>query len=374
MNGFQTTRMELGSASASSSSSTSGGSESLNGLKFGKKIYFEHVGVGVQDKFGGGPPSLSPKAAGLPPPSPAKKRRSGVVQGGQPPRCQVEGCEADLSGAKAYYSRHKVCGTHSKSPKVIVVGLEQRFCQQCSRFHQLPEFDQGKRSCRRRLAGHNERRRKPPLGSLSSTRYGNLSSSIFENRGRSGGFVMEFASNPILTRRDSWTNTMSSERVVGNQVTMTEKLAPTWQDLQNPPPDLQQGLTTQTICLGPGVSSEECYNGVSDSSSARSVLSNQPWDSINHSSSHGINSSFGVNGTPLVRPFITHSAPITHFLVSSRGNQVSSSLHEMPPVLGFGQVLWPGNSQHSSVLEMGRGQYQQSRGFNSSVQHMNWSL
>jgi len=28
------------------------------------------------------------------------------------------------------------------------------------RFHVLEEFDEGKRSCRRRLAGHNKRRRK----------------------------------------------------------------------------------------------------------------------------------------------------------------------------------------------------------------------
>lgn len=28
------------------------------------------------------------------------------------------------------------------------------------RFHELAEFDESKRSCRRRLAGHNERRRK----------------------------------------------------------------------------------------------------------------------------------------------------------------------------------------------------------------------
>ena len=28
------------------------------------------------------------------------------------------------------------------------------------RFHQLSEFDEGKRSCRRRIAGHNKRRRK----------------------------------------------------------------------------------------------------------------------------------------------------------------------------------------------------------------------
>lgn len=29
-----------------------------------------------------------------------------------------------------------------------------------SRFHVVEEFDEGKRSCRRRLAGHNKRRRK----------------------------------------------------------------------------------------------------------------------------------------------------------------------------------------------------------------------
>lgn len=29
------------------------------------------------------------------------------------------------------------------------------------RFHSLEEFDEGKRSCRKRLDGHNRRRRKP---------------------------------------------------------------------------------------------------------------------------------------------------------------------------------------------------------------------
>nr|KYP57737.1 Squamosa promoter-binding-like protein 1 [Cajanus cajan] len=42
----------------------------------------------------------------------------------------------------------------------LVGNVMQRFCQQCSRFHVLQEFDEGKRSCRRRLAGHNRRRRK----------------------------------------------------------------------------------------------------------------------------------------------------------------------------------------------------------------------
>ncbi|KAK9051579.1 hypothetical protein SSX86_028206 [Deinandra increscens subsp. villosa] len=76
------------------------------------------------------------------------------------PRCQAEGCNADLSHAKHYHRRHKVCEFHSKTSTVITGGLTQRFCQQCSRFHLLCEFDNGKRSCRRRLADHNRRRRK----------------------------------------------------------------------------------------------------------------------------------------------------------------------------------------------------------------------
>ncbi|XP_016439329.2 squamosa promoter-binding-like protein 1 [Nicotiana tabacum] len=74
--------------------------------------------------------------------------------------CQVQDCRADLSNAKDYHRRHKVCDVHSKAAKALVGNVMQRFCQQCSRFHVLQEFDEGKRSCRRRLAGHNRRRRK----------------------------------------------------------------------------------------------------------------------------------------------------------------------------------------------------------------------
>jgi hypothetical protein len=74
--------------------------------------------------------------------------------------CRVEDCGADLSKAKTYHRRHKVCEMHSKASKALVGNVLQRFCQQCSRFHALEEFDEGKRSCRRRLAGHNRRRRK----------------------------------------------------------------------------------------------------------------------------------------------------------------------------------------------------------------------
>uniref|UniRef100_A0A1J3JLU5 Squamosa promoter-binding-like protein 6 n=1 Tax=Noccaea caerulescens TaxID=107243 RepID=A0A1J3JLU5_NOCCA len=99
---------------------------------------------------------------------PAKKPRA---LSSEKPFCQVYGCNKDLSDSKDYHKRHRVCDAHSKTSVVIVSGIEQRFCQQCSRFHFLSEFDDGKRSCRRRLAGHNERRRKPSFYFLSSKRH-----------------------------------------------------------------------------------------------------------------------------------------------------------------------------------------------------------
>ncbi|KAJ1397959.1 SBP domain [Sesbania bispinosa] len=47
--------------------------------------------------------------------------------------CQVEDCGADLSRAKDYHRRHKVCEMHSKASRALVGNAMQRFCQQCSR-------------------------------------------------------------------------------------------------------------------------------------------------------------------------------------------------------------------------------------------------
>ncbi|CAA0829446.1 Squamosa promoter-binding-like protein 1 [Striga hermonthica] len=98
----------------------------------------------------------------LPDDAAGKSSKKPKVVGPQSSRavCQVEDCKADLSSAKDYHRRHKVCDVHSKATCALVGNVMQRFCQQCSRFHVLKEFDEGKRSCRRRLAGHNKRRRK----------------------------------------------------------------------------------------------------------------------------------------------------------------------------------------------------------------------
>lgn len=61
---------------------------------------------------------------------------SGSSAGGSTvrPLCQADSCNVDLSEAKHYHRRHKICEVHAKAPVVLVGGLQQRFCQQCSRY------------------------------------------------------------------------------------------------------------------------------------------------------------------------------------------------------------------------------------------------
>ncbi|KAK1282322.1 Squamosa promoter-binding-like protein 14 [Acorus calamus] len=255
--------MEMGSSSRRGSDP----SETLNGLSFGEKIYFE-----------GSKSSSSPSSSPAPPQRKGKAA-SGGGGGGQRPRCQVEGCDVDLTGAKAYYCRHKVCGVHSKSPKVVVAGIEQRFCQQCSRFHQLAEFDQGKRSCRRRLAGHNERRRKPPPGPLSS-RFGQFSSSL-QNSGRFGGILVDFTHQRPqgTTARGTWPTICGGDQIPGNQSPTNERFGvPPWAyDHYIQVSIAQRGHPYPSPGIPPGP--PECLTGVADSSCALSLLSTaQTWN------------------------------------------------------------------------------------------------
>ncbi|EXC08464.1 hypothetical protein L484_009607 [Morus notabilis] len=126
----------------------------------------EEGGVGESEKE-------KKKKKAVPPPL-GRLPRGGSSGGAVSPlSCQAGRGGADPSDAKRSHRRHKVCEVHSKAPVVLVAGLRQRFCQQCSRFHEVSEFDEAKRSCRRRLAGHNERRRKSSVeschGESSST-------------------------------------------------------------------------------------------------------------------------------------------------------------------------------------------------------------
>ncbi|EXB93948.1 Squamosa promoter-binding-like protein 12 [Morus notabilis] len=134
---------------------SAGSGEPLLSLKLGKRMYFKDI-CSENNAKSSSAPSVAPMSSAT-----TAKRSKSTCQSNFMPRCQVEGCNLDLSSAKDYHRKHRICESHSKSPRVIVGGVERRFCQQCSRFHGLSEFDEKKRSCRRRLSDHNARRRKP---------------------------------------------------------------------------------------------------------------------------------------------------------------------------------------------------------------------
>ncbi|KAK4767027.1 hypothetical protein SAY86_014778 [Trapa natans] len=373
--------MELGSISrtdpASSPPPTASSSPLHHGLKIGRKIYFEqdHAAAPLANP----PPSMSG------PPSSSKKgvraagTGGGAVQGALPPRCQVEGCKVDLSDAKAYYSRHKVCTMHSKSPRVIVGAIEQRFCQQCSRFHLLGEFDQIKRSCRRRLAGHNERRRKPPPGSLLASRYGRLSASVFENRSRSGSFMMDFTAYPRHIARNAWSSPLSTDGGPSNQ--MADHGKPSvhhhpWQcGTENPPmPSLfLQGSASngRSSYTSHGIPPGGCYTGTNpDSICALSLLSNQPWSSSRSQAPALSMIEMLTHQEPTTAA--PHGASMNHFTNASGGFKVSHDTLVTPSELGLTQISQHLDDHYSGELEPSqqrRRQYMQ-----LDPQQMHWSL
>ncbi|WOL17399.1 squamosa promoter-binding-like protein 12 isoform X1 [Canna indica] len=185
--------------------------ESQIGLKLGKRTYFEDASAESSVKN----PLSSLDSTAAPPTAVVKKSRVSQ-QSAQNTCCQVQGCNIDLSGAKDYHRKHRVCEAHSKCSKVVVAGQERRFCQQCSRFHDLTEFDQKKRSCRRRLSDHNARRRKPRpnIISFNST---TLSSSFYDDK-RQMNFLWNKAPFGHMRTMTSATGTDGSQNFKLTQV------------------------------------------------------------------------------------------------------------------------------------------------------------
>ncbi|KAF5740996.1 putative Squamosa promoter-binding protein [Tripterygium wilfordii] len=105
----------------------------FQGLK--KKNTVEEEDGSLRLNLGGGLNSVEEPVS-----RPNKRVRSGSPGSSSYPMCQVDDCKQDLSNAKDYHRRHKVCELHSKSSKSLVGKQMQRFCQQCSRWPFLHFF------------------------------------------------------------------------------------------------------------------------------------------------------------------------------------------------------------------------------------------
>lgn len=65
---------------------------------------------------------------------PGKKRvRMVRPSGGGRLRCQVPGCEADITELKGYHKRHRVCLQCANAGTVVLDGESKRYCQQCGK-------------------------------------------------------------------------------------------------------------------------------------------------------------------------------------------------------------------------------------------------
>ncbi|KAI3864967.1 hypothetical protein MKW92_026464 [Papaver armeniacum] len=260
-------KRELGRVEDTGSSPTVGVSvvgsgEPLIGLRLGKRTYFEDVCAG----------SLVKPSSYTVIPAAVTKRSRASYQSMQTPRCQVEGCDLDLTSAKDYHRRHRVCESHSKCPKVTVAGLERRFCQQCSRFHDLAEFDEKKRSCRRRLSDHNSRRRKPPPESIHFST-GRLSSPFYDGRQQ-----MSFILNRVPLVHTTY-----------------PALNPTWERRTAKP---EEGLEASTLAASN-------LDPTTDFRRALSLLSrNSSWDSsgTDHPEPSSLNQLMHANHTGIAKP------------------------------------------------------------------------
>lgn len=195
---------------------------------------------------------------------------------------------------------------------------------------------------------------------------------------------MNFSTHPMLSGSDTWPNIIA-EPGLGNQAIITGKHQPPWKrNSQNSLPDLLQGSTTSPTCsAGSLVSPEECFSGVSDSSSALSLLSSQPWGSRSQSSNPDMNIFRGPDQIAIVQPLASPCASLGQFSFLSwdfKSGQANDMSNEMHPDLGVVHVPHSGNSLYNGELGLSQltedqfHELKHSRGYDSSVRHVNWSI
>lgn len=54
--------------------------------------------------------------------------------------CRAPGCQADVSRAKSFNWRYRICEEHRSAQSVSIDGEPMRFCQMCAKFQPLEEF------------------------------------------------------------------------------------------------------------------------------------------------------------------------------------------------------------------------------------------
>ncbi|EEE68976.1 hypothetical protein OsJ_27887 [Oryza sativa Japonica Group] len=228
-------------------------------------------------------------------------------------------------------------------------------------FHLLPEFDQGKRSCRRRLAGHNERRRRPqtPLAS----RYGRLAASVGEEHRRFRSFTLDFSYPRVPSSvRNAWPAIQPGDRISGG-IQWHRNVAPHGHSSAvagygaNTYSGQGSSSSGPPVFAGPNLPPGGCLAGVgaaTDSSCALSLLSTQPWDTTTHSAAASHNQAAAMStttsfdGNPVAPSAMAGSYMAPSPWTGSRGHEGGgrSVAHQLPHEVSLDEVH-PGPSHHA---------------------------
>ncbi|KAL8267118.1 hypothetical protein R6Q59_004462 [Mikania micrantha] len=311
---FQNTYNKINGNSPSLEASVCSSDQSI-GLKLGKRTYFEN---GFASSNSQAHSSLNVHVSSVSHVKKVKSSHKSTLIA----RCQVEGCNLDLSSGKEYHRKHRVCENHSKSLKVVVAGLERRFCQQCSRFHGLPEFDGKKRSCRRRLSNHNARRRKPQQETIHFNSR-NLSSSFYDGQ-QQLGFV--FNNVPVVqtkpTLNSVWETTCNPEQTPLVKTKKTEAI------------QLSDTFTFSRIMQPKGTTAGVFHQGSNaealDFRRALSLLSNNAWGSY-ESDFSGLDQPIYTNSPTMAQhgmQSVHHGLPSEHLQVDQQSVDASIQFQE----------------------------------------------
>ncbi|XP_042453164.1 squamosa promoter-binding-like protein 11 isoform X1 [Zingiber officinale] len=318
--------------------SETGLEESQIGLKLGKRTYFEDVSADSNANNRLPPLDSAPATTAL------KMSRVSYLSSERACCCQVEGCDFDLSGAKDYHRKHRVCETHSKCPKVVIAGQERRFCQQCSRFHELSEFDQKKRSCRRRLSDHNARRRKP-RPNLISFRSINFSSSFCDDkqqmkflwnkapfgqmRSMTSTINEDLQSFKLTQTKGPWTKSGKEGSIDGQQYLPNTELSngcfSLYQDVDKLLP--LKGTVAEVLNQGSEASAGASnLDGAPDLQRALSLLSTNTWGSHDPGQNSSIVDIMDANYTATLQPIMPAANTSNHWIYGHSAAQQAQQL------------------------------------------------
>lgn len=165
-------------------------------------------------------------------------------------RCRVVDCQTDLNTQTNTNRKYYLCRDHWAAEAIIVEGIPQRFCGQCSRFKILSEYDGPKRTCRQCLLLRNTKKRNQRYENLQRAAYASSPPSLPPYQLSSGNHLPSAVQTAEALPRPSLPTTagLYPTRFYNNNISSSQhNNSPEMAFLQQQLLQLQQGLPAEAL-------------------------------------------------------------------------------------------------------------------------------